>query len=100
MKKKAFEDKISEFISKTENPDWWRVVRDELNNKDVVLTDAQLHMLDKIRQGKSAKPLGFEYFEHEDFDSNNLLPQMKPKRNFLPSKWERIKINKLVAGIK
>jgi ribosome biogenesis protein ERB1 len=40
VKKKAFEDKISEFISKTENPDWWRVVRDELNNKDVVLTDA------------------------------------------------------------
>lgn len=57
-------------------------------------------MLDKIRQGKSAKPLGFEYFEYEDFDSNNLLPGMKPKRNFLPSKWERIKINKLVAGIK
>ena len=33
------EDKLEEFIQKTENKDWWRVVRDELNNQDVILSD-------------------------------------------------------------
>lgn len=33
------EDKIDEFIKKAENPDWWKTVRDELNQQDIVLTD-------------------------------------------------------------
>jgi ribosome biogenesis protein ERB1 len=57
-------------------------------------------MLDNLRKGKSAKPLSFEYFEHDNFDSNNLLSSYMPKRRFIASKWERIKINKLVQGIK
>lgn len=38
-RKKAFGDRIEEFIAKSENKDWWRVVSDELNNQDVVLSD-------------------------------------------------------------
>lgn len=57
MKKKQFQDTIEEFINKSENKDWWRVVRDELNNQDVVLSDKQLQMLDRIRTGKTAVKL-------------------------------------------
>ena len=32
-------DKIEEFIKKSENKDWWRTIRDELNMKDIKLTD-------------------------------------------------------------
>ncbi|CAD8088418.1 unnamed protein product [Paramecium primaurelia] len=101
QKKKQFQDTIDEFINKTENKDWWRVVRDELNNQDVVLSDKQLQMLDRIRTGKTAIKLADDYyFEHEDFNQFDLLSSYNPKRRFLPSKWERIKINKLVQGIK
>jgi len=37
-----------------------------------------------------------EYFEYDDYDLNDMLQTQKPKRRFTPSKWERIKINKLV----
>lgn len=57
-------------------------------------------MLDRIRKGKAAKTLTSEYFEFDNFDSNNLLSSYMPKSRFIPSKWERIKINKLVEGIK
>ena len=33
-------------------------MRDELNNQDVTLSDKQLHMLDRIRTGKTAVKLG------------------------------------------
>lgn len=35
-------DRIEEFVQKSENKDWWRTVTDDLNNRDIVLTDAQL----------------------------------------------------------
>lgn len=33
------DDKIDDFINKNENKNWWRTIKDELNNKDVILTD-------------------------------------------------------------
>lgn len=47
-------DKIEEFIKKSENKDWWRTIRDELNARDVRLSDAQLDIIDRIRSGKMA----------------------------------------------
>ncbi|KAM3140913.1 hypothetical protein pb186bvf_006924 [Paramecium bursaria] len=101
-KKKQFSDKIDEFINKSENKDWWRTVRDELNNQEVVLTDKQLNLLDRIRTGKQATSYNYEdyVFEYPDYDQFNLISNYNPKRRFLPSKWERIKINKLVQQIK
>ena len=52
VQKKKNLDKIQEFIQKSENPNWWRTIRDELNGKDIVLTDEQLHLIDRIRSGK------------------------------------------------
>lgn len=47
-------DKIEEFIAKAENKDWWRTITDQLNNKDIVLSDKQLELIDRIRSGKYA----------------------------------------------
>jgi len=33
------DDKIDQFLKKAEDPNWWRTIRDELNQKDIVLTD-------------------------------------------------------------
>lgn len=47
-------NKLEEFIMKSENKDWWRTIRDELNMRDIVLTDEQLALIDRIRSGKMA----------------------------------------------
>jgi ribosome biogenesis protein ERB1 len=47
-------DKITEFIRKSENKDWWRTIRDELNQRDIRLNDKQLELIDRIRSGKMA----------------------------------------------
>lgn len=47
-------NKLEEFIQKSENKDWWRTIRDELNMRDIVLTDEQLALIDRIRSGKMA----------------------------------------------
>lgn len=39
-------------INKTENPNWFRTIRDELNQKDVVITDKQLEMIRRLRTGQ------------------------------------------------
>ena len=52
--KKKQDDMITQFIKKAENPDWWRTIRDELNQRDVRLSDKQLELIDRIRQGKMA----------------------------------------------
>lgn len=47
-------DMITEFIKKSENKDWWRTIRDDLNQRDVRLSDKQLQLIDRIRSGKMA----------------------------------------------
>lgn len=48
------ESKLDEIIKRAEDPNWWRMVRDELNNKEIVLTDQQLDLLQRIRGSKFA----------------------------------------------
>lgn len=52
--KEKQDDKITEFIKKSENKDWWRTIRDELNQRDIRLNDKQLELIDRIRSGKMA----------------------------------------------
>jgi ribosome biogenesis protein ERB1 len=58
--------------------------------KDIVLTDKQLELIDRIRSGKMAsKTIATKNYdisiEHNDpFPINSSLPA---KRNFMPSKW-------------
>lgn len=52
--KKTQESKLDEIIKRAEDPNWWRMVRDELNNKEIVLTDQQLDLLQRIRGSKFA----------------------------------------------
>lgn len=54
--KKEQENKLDEIIRRSEDPNWWRLVRDELNNKEIVLSDPQLDLLHRIRNSKFADP--------------------------------------------
>lgn len=54
-------DELQKFIEKSEDPHWWRNIVDELNNKSVRLSRADLDMIMRIRKGKVAE---------RDFDIN------------------------------
>lgn len=97
-------DKLDSIIDKNENDAWFRTIVDELNQKKVVISEKQLEMIRKLRTG--------QYLDDNMRDTNysvsldttgfihpfdNSIPS---KRSFVPSKWERIKVNKLVKAIK
>lgn len=95
-------NKLEEFIKKSENKDWWRTVRDQLNMRDIVLTDEQLALIDRIRSGKMASK------KIATTDYSFVLPHDDPfpihahppsKKNFMPSKWEQMKVNKILDGL-
>ena len=54
------DNKLDSLIRKEEDPNWWRTVKDELNNTGVVLTDEQLNLLERIKEGKTAQPSSFD----------------------------------------
>ena len=37
--KKDQTNKIEAFMNRAENKNWWRMIRDELNNRDIILND-------------------------------------------------------------
>jgi ribosome biogenesis protein ERB1 len=83
-------DKIEEFILKSENKDWWRTIRDELNATNIRLSDEQLNLIDRIRSGKMAsKTIATATYEvkHNYDDPFPLHAHPPAKRNFMPSKW-------------
>ena len=74
---------------------------DQLNNKHVRLSKADLELIQRVRQGKFAdKSIDpFEDFNYEVKNKDMIHPfQMgyAPKRSFIPSKWERLKVSKFI----
>lgn len=55
---------LDSFIARNENPSWWRTIKDELNNKEIVLNDEQLEVLQRISKGKFA---GKEIANEDDY---------------------------------
>jgi ribosome biogenesis protein ERB1 len=100
--KQKQDDKITEFLKKSENKDWWRTIRDELNQRDIRLSDKQLELIDRIRSGKMASKTVATASYEVSYDYNDPFPvhaHPPAKRNFMPSKWEQMKINKILDGL-
>jgi ribosome biogenesis protein ERB1 len=89
-------DELQKFVEKSEDPQWWRNITDDLNNKEIRLSRADLEMLIRIRQGKVADKnfkLNAEYdFEYEHKDFIHPFSGHEPKRRFVASKWEKLKV--------
>lgn len=79
-------------------------IRDELNNKNVKLSKADLELLQRIRSGKYSDPDIDPYGMFIELDNEKEFMHPfninEPKRRFQPSKWERLKINKFVKALK
>ena len=80
---------------------------DQLNNKHVKLSKADLELIQRIRSGRYAEK-SIDPFEDWNFEVENkeMIHPLStgsgylPKRNFVPSKWERLKVSKFIQAIK
>jgi len=84
---------------------WWAKITDYLNNKSVKLSTADLELLQRVRLGKMADSK-IDPFEDWDVDLGDkgfehpLSAAPEPKRRFIPSKWERLKVSKFIQALK
>lgn len=92
---------IDNLLKNADDPNAWRTIKDVRNQREVVLTDTDLEVIRRIRS---------RMFPSANFDSESMVeyenkaaaihPESRahpPKRRFLPSKWEAMKVKKLVA---
>ena len=66
------------------------------------LSDEQLDLIDRIRSGKMASrtvAAASPHFEFQQKDPFPLSGHAPAKRNFMPSKWEQMKVNKILEGL-
>mmetsp|Transcript_46714 Transcript_46714/g.130049 ORF Transcript_46714/g.130049 Transcript_46714/m.130049 type:complete len:760 (-) Transcript_46714:90-2369(-) len=92
---------IDALLESKDNPDAWRTIKDHKNQREVVLTDTDLEVIRRIRMRMypSAKTdtMDMVEFENKDAALHPVSRAHPPKRRFLPSKWERMRVKKLVA---
>ncbi|XP_054709959.1 ribosome biogenesis protein bop1-like [Uloborus diversus] len=104
LMKPATNDEIDEFLSKIDDPNYWRTVKNKMTGEKVFLTDEDVDIIQRIQSGRFASKED-QYQPFEDFFTyekmehpvTNFPPH---KRSFIPSKIEKEKVSKLVYAIK
>ncbi|XP_071038728.1 ribosome biogenesis protein bop1 isoform X6 [Parasteatoda tepidariorum] len=102
--KPATTDEIDEFLSKIDDPNYWRTVKNKMTGEKVVLTDEDLDIIQRIQSGNF--PTSEQQYEpFEDFftyeTAKHPVTNAPPhKRSFIPSKIEKEKVSRMVYAIK
>lgn len=98
-------DQLDDFLSKMEDPDFWRTVIDPQTGQKVVLSEDDIELIKQVRKQKNPQ-VGYDSYEPfiEWFTSEvEKLPIRNipdSKASFLPSKTERKQIGRLVHSLK
>lgn len=103
--KRKGKDRIDLAIDNRDDPAAGRTVYDMYNDRTVVLSDRDLEILRRIQAG------AFAHAEHDD--TPDYVPYVsgeketmpiwavpEPKRRFIPSKWEYMKVMKIVKAMR
>ncbi len=80
-----------------------RTIFDEKNDKEIVLTPREITLLRRMQTGQVAHPEHDPYPEYVDYFTGHINihamnDRPEPKRRFLPSKWEWMKVMKIAKG--
>lgn len=100
--KKLEMSQIDKLLASEQNPDFWRTIYDEMNQKVVKLTPQQIQLLRRIKNkayiDDAIKNTDYNY----ELEPNPFPMKDTPviKRRFMPSRHERLKINKIVYAMK
>jgi ribosome biogenesis protein ERB1 len=97
-------DGVDAALAAADDPNYWRTVYDAYNDREVVLTDRDLQLIERMQAGTVAHPEHDMYPDTVPYYSSikELHPMdqgPEPKRRFIPSKWERMKVLKIIKGI-
>uniref|UniRef100_A0AAV1VLX6 Ribosome biogenesis protein BOP1 homolog n=1 Tax=Peronospora matthiolae TaxID=2874970 RepID=A0AAV1VLX6_9STRA len=98
-------DGIDNAIAAKDDPNYDRTVYDAYNDRKIVLSDRDMEIIRRMQAGAFAHPEFEAYPEYVDVCSSNKIihsmgNDIEPKSRFLPSKWERMKVLKIMKGIK
>ncbi|KAJ2341788.1 Ribosome biogenesis protein erb1, partial [Coemansia sp. RSA 2618] len=98
-------DELDKFLANMDDPDVFRTARDEVNQRDVKLSEEEIDIIRRI-QGGTVPDAEFNPYEDtvEWFTSQTMqtpLTAAPPsKMSFLPSKWEHKRVMKIVRAIR
>ena len=79
-------------------------MRDELNARDVVLSERELDLIRAMQRNRF--PTGYDPYEmppevdDPHYKVHALSEAPEPKRRFVPSRWEREKIRRLIIAVR
>ncbi|XP_076610009.1 ribosome biogenesis protein bop1 isoform X2 [Chaetodon auriga] len=98
-------DELDDFLDKMENPDYWRTVHDKQTGSDIVLSNEQVELVNRLQRGQFGDVNFNEYQPQVEFFSKDLMlhpvtNRPADKRSFIPSLIEKEKVSKLVHAIK
>ncbi|XP_039976835.1 ribosome biogenesis protein bop1 [Xiphias gladius] len=98
-------DELDDFLDKMENPDYWRTVHDKQTGSDIVLSDEQVELVNRLQRGQFGDVNFNEYEPSVEFFSKDVMlhpvtNRPADKRSFIPSLIEKEKVSKLVHAIK
>lgn len=102
VKKLMEKDELEKFLERQNDKTWWAKIFDQLNNKEVKLSKADLDLIQRVRAGKFADASIDPYadFDVQFENKNDIHPfsggMHEPKSRFVQSRWERLKITKFV----
>lgn len=103
--KPATADELDQFLSKMDDPNYWRTVRDKATMKEVVLSNEELDIIDRL-QNSQFPGAGYDPYEpYVDFFTGEkmihpLTNAPEPKSRHIPSKWEHKRVVKIVRAIR
>eukprot|EP00743_Colponemidia_sp_Colp-15_P005927 GILK01006373.1.p1 GENE.GILK01006373.1~~GILK01006373.1.p1 ORF type:complete len:908 (-),score=186.22 GILK01006373.1:272-2764(-) len=105
LKKSQGGDQLDAFLARKDDPNYWRTIHDDVTGEDIVLTEQELSIIRRIQTGQYAHANFDPYDTYVEFDypDGKIHPiggSDEPKRRFIPSKWEGMKINRLVEAIR
>ncbi|DBA02708.1 TPA: LOW QUALITY PROTEIN: hypothetical protein N0F65_010533 [Lagenidium giganteum] len=98
-------DGIDNAIAAKDDPDYKRTVYDAYNDRKIVISQRDIEIIRRIQAGAFAHP---EFDAHPDYIDVVAADKMihswgndqEPKSRFVPSKWEKMKVMKIMKGIK
>ncbi|XP_070777806.1 ribosome biogenesis protein bop1 isoform X2 [Enoplosus armatus] len=98
-------DELDDFLDKMENPEYWRTVHDKQTGSDIMLSDEQVELVNRLQKGQFGDVNFNEYQPQVEFFSKDLMlhpvtNRPADKRSFIPSLTEKEKVSKLVHAIK
>ncbi|KAH9361708.1 hypothetical protein HPB48_005139 [Haemaphysalis longicornis] len=98
-------NELDEFLRRMDDPNYWRTVKDKSTGQNVVLSDEDVDLIQRLQQGRYPSATYDPYEPFEDIFSHEKMihpvtshpPQ---KRSFVPSKIEKQMVSRMVHAIK